>query len=94
MGRSQRHRLHIQGVVGDDVRGQTPSGIAYSGSRMRAGATAGANTKSRAGGSTAENGAAGANTIDVAGYAGTVTKGLAATTHVDGSTGARTKMPF
>lgn len=88
MGRSQRHRLQLNGVVSRDIKGQTPSYGTYDGSNIRASAIAGAATRGRAGGALSNDGVGGAGTQDIAGYIG-VAVSAATVGHVDGVTGSR-----
>jgi hypothetical protein len=74
MARSQRHRIEVQGVHADERRGTIPTVGTYNGSHLRAGATAGAAVRGRAGGSSAQDGVGGPGTR-VAGYVGVVTAG-------------------
>ena len=79
MARSQRHKKQQMGKVSRDRQDAKGKIGTYSGSNMRASATAGSNTHSRAGSATAEDGANGAG-YRVGGYAGTSTKGTALNT--------------
>lgn len=88
MARSQRHRLQLNGVVSDDIKGQTPSCGTYKGSNLRAGAVVGAATRGRTGGALSNDGVGGPGTQDIGGYVG-LAVGAAAIGHVDGFTGPR-----
>jgi hypothetical protein len=83
MGRSQRHRIENQGVHSDERIGTIPTNGTYNGSHLRAGATAGANVRGRAGEALTLDGAAGAGTI-IGGFTGIVGAPVSSLTHVNG----------
>jgi hypothetical protein len=74
MARSQRHRIENQGLHADERRGTIPTVGTYMGSHLRAGATAGAATRGRAGGALSLDGVGGPGTF-VQGYVGVATAG-------------------
>jgi hypothetical protein len=92
MGRSQRHRIEIQGVHSDERLGTIPTVGTYNGSHLRAGATAGASVRARAGAALTADGAAGAGTR-IGGFVGVVGAPVCALTHVNGSIAPVYKRP-